>query len=96
MQCLKCMTEMAEYAGTGRPPVYCSKECRRVAEYELRRLDRLLGKLEADALKWREPHTFGEMSQPGRKKKRARFYAAEIEKAEARLRVLLSGGESDL
>lgn len=33
---------------TGRPPLYCSVACRRVAEAELRRLDRRLASLEAE------------------------------------------------
>jgi sugar-specific transcriptional regulator TrmB len=30
----------------GRPPSYCSAPCRRLAEYEIRRLDRRLGRYE--------------------------------------------------
>ncbi len=33
---------------TGRPPLYCSVACRRVAEAELRRIDRRLASLEAE------------------------------------------------
>lgn len=33
---------------TGRPPLYCSVACRRVAEAELRRVDRRIASLEAD------------------------------------------------
>lgn len=33
---------------TGRPPTYCSVACRRVAEAELRRIDRRLATLESD------------------------------------------------
>jgi len=33
---------------SGRPPVYCSSACRRVAEAELRRLDRRLASLESE------------------------------------------------
>lgn len=33
---------------TGRPPVYCSVACRRVAEAELRRIDRRIASLESD------------------------------------------------
>ncbi len=33
---------------TGRPPTFCSVACRRVAEAELRRLDRRLAGLEVD------------------------------------------------
>lgn len=33
---------------TGRPPTYCSVACRRVAEAELRRIDRRIAGLESD------------------------------------------------
>ena len=45
MQCLKCGNEI-EKPATGRPPRYCSRACRRTAEYEIRRITRRLEKLE--------------------------------------------------
>ena len=44
--CLKCRTPLTPTA-TGRPPSYCSTGCRRAAEYELRRIQRHLERLEA-------------------------------------------------
>ena len=35
-------------SATGRPPTFCSTACRRVAEHELRRIDRRLAGLEVD------------------------------------------------
>ena len=44
--CLKCRTPLTPTA-VGRPPSYCSTGCRRAAEYELRRIQRHLERLEA-------------------------------------------------
>ena len=44
--CLKCRTPLTPTAA-GRPPSYCSPGCRRAAEYELRRIQRHLERLEA-------------------------------------------------
>ncbi|MCB1995336.1 MAG: hypothetical protein H6933_04805 [Burkholderiaceae bacterium] len=46
MNCIKCGTPLAEHTGPGRPPTYCSTVCRRLVEYEIRRLDRRLGDYE--------------------------------------------------
>lgn len=44
--CLKCRAPLPVRSGTGRPAVYCGETCRRLAEYEIRRLDRRLGRYE--------------------------------------------------
>jgi hypothetical protein len=46
--CLMCHGPL-ERPETGRPPSYCSTSCRRAAEYELRRLQRRLERLETEA-----------------------------------------------
>ncbi|MEV6912815.1 hypothetical protein [Amycolatopsis sp. NPDC051071] len=46
MKCRKCGRTLADRAGPGRKPVYCSPGCRRAAEYELRRIQRALEALE--------------------------------------------------
>jgi len=43
--CLKCGAPLTS-PPTGRPPRYCSVGCRRAAEYELRRIQRHLERLE--------------------------------------------------
>jgi hypothetical protein len=43
--CVKCGNPL-EKPKTGRPPSYCSSACRRSAEYELRRLQKHIEKLE--------------------------------------------------
>ena len=40
--CLKCGTPLPERVGTGRPSLYCGATCRRLAEFEIRRVDRRL------------------------------------------------------
>ena len=45
--CIKCCKPL-EKPATGRPPRYCSRACRRAAEYEIRRLNRHLGRLETE------------------------------------------------
>lgn len=46
--CAICRVDLPEYAGTGRPARYCSTACRRSAEFEVRRINSLLEKLEAE------------------------------------------------
>ena len=45
--CLKCGKPL-EKSAAGRPPSYCSRACRRAAEYELKRLQRHLERLETE------------------------------------------------
>ena len=45
MKCQTCGTEI-EKPATGRPKRYCSTACRRVAEFEIRRLNKRIGRLE--------------------------------------------------
>jgi hypothetical protein len=44
--CLKCGAELERAAGPGRPPSYCGATCKRLVEYEIRRLDRRLADYE--------------------------------------------------
>jgi hypothetical protein len=48
--CLKCGTPISAAPGPGRPPTYCGETCRRLTEFELRRLDRRLSRY-ADELR---------------------------------------------
>jgi hypothetical protein len=47
MGCVICERPLLEL-GQGRPRLYCSTRCRRVAEYELRRLQRHLERTETE------------------------------------------------
>ena len=77
--CLKCRKPLKP-TGVGRPPSYCSTGCRRAAEYELRRIQRHLERLEAQ----RESPFFVKDTE--------RAIAA----LEARLRTLLEDADGDI
>jgi hypothetical protein len=74
-RCVKCERPLKPTGG-GRPPTYCSTGCRRAAEYELRRIQRHLERLEAQ----RESPLFAEGAEHA------------IGELEARLRILLDDG----
>ncbi|MGB5409333.1 MAG: hypothetical protein WBN08_20625 [Thiogranum sp.] len=50
LTCRKCGNALQQPA-TGRPPTYCSKACRRAAEYEITRINRHLEKLESERIR---------------------------------------------
>lgn len=87
--CLKCGGPLPAPAGTGRPRRFCSTGCRRGAEYELRRLQRHLERLEerlGNERLWRNGTAW---------KQRVRDLEAAIAAAEGRLKCLLTIGETD-
>jgi hypothetical protein len=83
--CPKCGTSIEHAPGThGRPPLYCSETCRRLAEFEIRRINRHMETLEASLSNLRI-NGFD------------MFIAAteaEIARQEARLRALIEGNAS--
>lgn len=87
--CQKCGRPL-EKPRTGRPPRWCSKGCRRAAEYEITRLQRRLQSLEDEREKRR-----GEKNRDGRDwlgrthAEYARALEEGIREAEERLRALL-------
>lgn len=95
--CVICGTPRPR-ATTGRPPSYCSVACRRVAEFELRRLDRQLGDLEVDRDDARSTLAqYERFGPPGTRSVAIEEHAlAEAEQAIAtkteRMRLLLAGG----
>lgn len=44
--CPRCGSEVVQHVGRGRPKVYCSTQCRRLTEFEIRRVQRHLGDAE--------------------------------------------------
>lgn len=94
--CVKCGRPVKKPA-TGRPPDYCSTGCRRSAEFEIRRINRLLEKLEERASRLRHEPDKGVMDWAHRTHAQALADCeAEIVDAEERLRLLLDGaGEGE-
>jgi hypothetical protein len=81
-RCLTCRAPLERPArpAAGRPPRYCSTACRRAAEYELRRLQRFLERLELRAAIARAEDDYW----------LAPRYRREVRKAERRLLELLA------
>jgi hypothetical protein len=48
--CVQCGFPLEAHDGRGRPPRYCSHACRRLAEYELKRLAIRIGKLDDELI----------------------------------------------
>lgn len=85
--CVKCGAELSA-PPTGRPPTYCSTGCRRATEYELRRLQRRLERLEED-LGWLRPLRPDVFTIYGKAGPAVAQVTADIAEAEARMRELL-------
>ncbi len=83
MKC-RCGKLLEQPAGAGRPSTYCSVGCRRAAEYEIRRLDKLLARFEGRLSDLR----LGVFSFEGAEIETAQLNA-EIELAHSRMVALL-------
>ncbi len=90
-RCLKCGADI-EGSGSGRPPIYCSTGCRRAAEHEVRRINRVLENLEHEEREYRRgfetDHLGG--ASPKHVAKQHAWVKAEISSLEQRLTKLLS------
>lgn len=89
LQCIKCGSPLAPKAGTGRPAIYCGESCRRLVEYEIRRLDRRIAayELELRGLRYDGPDDFDDTER----QKRMRALRRWVTEDEARLLTLLGG-----
>jgi hypothetical protein len=85
MDCRICTAPLAQKP-TGRPPTYCGELCRRLAEHEVRRLQRRLTTLEADQSDARITLAMASTGTPERNKRHINALQAEIDLARARLR----------
>jgi hypothetical protein len=83
--CRVCGTGI-EATGKGRPAVYCGTGCRRMAEYDVRRINNTITELEREARSLRNPATLKLPTDEAH----AAFLAAEIAAARGRLRELLA------
>lgn len=85
MRCRKCGSDLPQRPGPGRPLSYCSKGCRRAAEYELRRIQSALEDVEGQ-IRWCR------FKFNGRRPEQEPMFEAERLRLEARLRELLDDG----
>ena len=85
--CLKCGAALKK-PPTGRPPTYCGEGCRRSSEYELRRLLRLLERLDRLRIERRVAIASTSFLGPESKDDVLRVLKAEIARGEARLHEL--------
>ncbi len=83
MNCLKCSKPMPEQEGPGRPRRFCSTECKKATDLEIRRLNSRIGKLERDESTYRIKGAAGW----------AKGAAEEIKRLEAHLAILLAAEE---
>jgi hypothetical protein len=91
MECIKCGTALDDAPRPGRPARYCSKACRRAAEFEVRRLTAAIEALEQDARRVR----IGAHGTPAARHERLGRITAETTAAEERLRALLAASEGE-
>ena len=93
MTCAICGAGTKPKGKTGRPAAYCSVGCRRVSEYELRRVQARLIRLEDEAEACRRDRTGLTACDGSTPEERAADIVREIERAQIRLRELLSDKE---
>jgi hypothetical protein len=89
-KCAKCGGELVQQE-TGRPSRYCSKACRRAAEYELRRIQRRLEDLEVSESNARRELSPAARMGGSREFRQAehQWYVGELDRLERRLKELL-------
>lgn len=87
-KCIKCGSPVVDTTATGRPKYYCSMACRRAAEHQIGRINRLLGKLEEQASNARLGCGYPTPEH-------IQLLADEIAMQEARLRALLEGSTAE-
>lgn len=88
--CRKCRGPLPEGSEIGRPASYCSLGCRRAAEFELRRIQTRLQRLEDEEQRCRLDRTGLSFLDGTTPAQHAADLAQEIERAEVRLRELLA------
>ncbi|KAB2868478.1 MAG: hypothetical protein IT503_14370 [Burkholderiaceae bacterium] len=93
--CVKCGNLFEREPGPGRPAAYCGATCRRLVEFEIRRLDRRIAayELEQRALKYDGPgdDEWNERERQRRMRALRKWLAAD----EARLRELVAAGQGN-
>jgi len=93
LTCAKCGGPIERTPGPGRAPTYCGDLCKRLIEYELRRLDRRLATYE---LEQREIKVNAEdWPDENDRQKRLRALRRWIRQDEDRLRELIGAGRNN-
>lgn len=93
MTCARCRATFEREPGPGRLPAYCGLVCRRLAEYEIRRLDRRIAgyEIELRGLKYDGPDDY--QDEERERLKRMRALRKWIADDEARLRDLVAASQ---
>lgn len=89
-ECIKCSKPIEATSKTGRPAVYCSTACRRLAEYEINRINKRLANLEDQLIYEKMGKDNAVNSQGLRRDERIAALTAAIDDNEARLKELLA------
>ena len=79
-----CGQPLEQKSGAGRPAKYCSTACRRAAEFEIRRIDKLLARLEDRLVNLRLGYFSVDPASESAQ------LASEIERANIRMAALLA------
>ena len=90
--CAKCGTRSVSENARGRPAVYCSEACRRSAEFEIRRQNNHISRLERRLFDLESGITFPNWNKPAKAIEETR---EQIAAAEERLLALLAGQIDD-
>ena len=92
--CVKCSGPVPQ-ATTGRPRRYCSVACRRAIEFELRRIERRLERLEDEAASLDRDAMSVPKGWGAKYHNKATVARKQIAEMEARLRALLAATERE-
>jgi hypothetical protein len=92
LSCAKCGAAIERTPGPGRTPSYCGDLCKRLIEYEVRRIDRRLGRYE---LELRELKADTDPLDEDARQRRLRALRRWIRQDEERLQILLGGGRGN-
>ena len=91
MKCPKCGKPVPPAAALGRPSIYCSQTCRRLAEFEISRLNKRLERLEDQLLQLSMAGAETRDGYGRRKPEQIAILQTAIVEQEHRLQLLLSG-----
>jgi hypothetical protein len=88
-RCRNCTAPLPPPPPTGRPPSYCSTECRRAAEFAIRRCNKRLEQVEAELSEARVDQAFAKEGDESAQR-RVDAWQAEADVLSERLRGLMA------